>query len=67
MQNYKNNVNMQRQPTIFSCEIAQLENLGQKGSMWGKEIREFREAKEFRVFRVFRVFREFKEGKEVKE
>ena len=62
MQNYKNNVNMQRQPTIFSCEIAQLENLGQKGGgMWGKEIREFREAK------VFREFREFKESKEVKE
>lgn len=58
MQNYKNNVNMQRQPTIFSCEIAQLENLGQKGVMCGKEIREFREAK---------VFREFKESKEVKE
>ena len=50
---------MQRQPTIFSCEIAQLENLGQKkGGMWGKEIRESREAK---------VFREFKESKEVKE
>ena len=46
MQNYKNNVNMQRQPTIFSYEIAQLENLGQKGGMWGKKIREFREAKE---------------------
>ena len=52
---------MQRQPTIFSCEIAQLKNLGQKEGMWGKEIREFRETKEAKEFREFREFKEVKE------